>query len=171
VKPGLLYVSAVRTSGPVSLVPGASGTLAVLDLVALPGARPGAQPLNLLAGTYGGGEPRVTELNDSGLTLNPAPTNGANDPVDGSVIVLGPKAPAPSPASARRATDAAIESAWGTPAATPADPTAVALRRARTAPPARVVTGASTPRPVARKAAVAQARVVLDKLRREPDGG
>jgi hypothetical protein len=65
----------------------------VLDLVALPGARPGARALNLMNTVYAGGEYRSTELNDARLTLNPAPTNAPNDPVDGSVVVAAPTIP------------------------------------------------------------------------------
>jgi endonuclease/exonuclease/phosphatase family metal-dependent hydrolase len=75
---------------------GALGSLVVLDLTVLPGAR-GVTPLNLDANI---GSTR-TELNGGGLTLVPAPTNAADDPVDGAVEVRGP-APARAAPTALR---------------------------------------------------------------------
>jgi subtilisin family serine protease len=90
-KAGLIYVSEASRSGPAALAPGTSGTLALLDLKALPGARPGSRPVNLLGSVYANGEDRATRLNDGHLVLSPAPTNGAGDPVDGLITVTGGK--------------------------------------------------------------------------------
>jgi hypothetical protein len=120
---GLIYVSAARPSGPVTLPAGDSGALAVITLVARPDATPGARAINLLNSVYDAGGNRATRLEDGHLTLSPAPTNGANDPVDGLVVVAGPRAvqpgrgvsasPAPvAPASVSGATDQALEALW-----------------------------------------------------------
>jgi hypothetical protein len=133
---GLIYISASRQGGPVSLPAGTSGTLAVLDLVALPGAKAGARSLNLLNSVYADGESRASRLEDGHLVLSPAPTNGADDPVDGSVVVAGPKQGGrTSPIAVGTGSgllDRAIEAVYGNPdplAVAPGDPSGV------TAPP------------------------------------
>jgi hypothetical protein len=173
--PGLLYVSMSRLAGPVRLAPGTSGTLAVLDLVARSGARPGSQPLNLLSGVYAGGEPRATELNDRGLTLAPAPTNAADDPIDGSVVITAVPTPSRGRAAAVAtpgAVAAALKSVWGGPAEAPFIPAAAAVVAPDPAMKARpgwvIPAGAAPPRPGGHRAPPGRAAVVFDKVRHGP---
>jgi hypothetical protein len=150
----------------------------VLDLVALPQARPGVRPLNLLGAVYGGGEGRATELNDRGLTLSPAPTNSADDPVDGSVVILGPKTTSPTTAAAvaaaapaPAAVDAVIESVWGlTASARLTTPTALVPVSARKVRPAWAQTDAARPWPIVTRLNTPRSPVVFDRIRRNPGG-
>ncbi|MGE3818021.1 MAG: hypothetical protein AB7I30_01165, partial [Isosphaeraceae bacterium] len=84
---GLLTITAARPDGPVTMVPGESGVLARIELVALPDARPGSHSLNLLESVYANGADRRTSLNEGRLVLIPAPTNAADDPNDGQVRI------------------------------------------------------------------------------------
>src|SRR5262249_46783993 len=156
---GLIYVSAARPSGPAALAPGASGALAVLDLVALPGAKPGARSLNLLDSVYAGGENRASRLEDGRLVPGPAPTHraadpagGAAGPVDGSVVVTGRTPPGVAVASPSAGLApvpgvvvAVLESVWPALTTAPAALAATPVRRARSI---RWQVGAATPRPV-----------------------
>jgi len=78
------------SSDPVTFNPGAKGEIAILDLAVLPGAALGRTEINLLSDA-----PSVnlgtefTELNSGGLVLIPAPTNAADDPIDGAVTIGG----------------------------------------------------------------------------------
>jgi hypothetical protein len=165
---GLIYVSAARQAGPTALNPGDSGSLAVLDLVALPGATPGARSLNLLDSVYAGGEGRASRLEDGHLVLGPAPTNGANDPVDGSVVVVGRKTPTLTgiaPVAAPGVVDAAIQSVWPGPLTAPATVAGTSVRPARSIP---LQVGVTTPRAVVVQTNAARARVVFDAVRNGP---
>ncbi len=83
---GVVRIHGLRST-PLSLAPGTVGTLAELELVVRPDAMPGMTSLNLLAATPTPRGPVFTGLNGGGLTLVPAPTNAADDPVDGVVTI------------------------------------------------------------------------------------
>ncbi|MGE3819041.1 MAG: cohesin domain-containing protein [Isosphaeraceae bacterium] len=122
---GLIVFSSNRIAKPLGMNPGDSGTLAVIELVARPGATLGKQTINLLDSVTSGGGPRQTRLNDGQLLLVPAPTNAADDPVDGIVTIRprGPKETSPIGASdapipqAGATVDKALEFLAGTPVA------------------------------------------------------
>ncbi len=79
--PGELRLVAFTGRGP-GLAFGASGAVFLVDFTVLPGAATGASVLNLVAGL--GGTTTALYGNDlRPLTLIPAPTDGADDPVDG----------------------------------------------------------------------------------------
>jgi hypothetical protein len=83
--PGELRLVAFAARGP-ELAFGASGALFLVDFTVLPGAAAGASSINLVAALAG----TTTGIfgNDlRPLTLVPAPTDGADDPVDGLFTV------------------------------------------------------------------------------------
>ena len=59
------------------------GELAKLQATVKAGAKPGASAINLAATS----RMRTTQLNEGFLTLIPAPTDAANDPIDGRVMI------------------------------------------------------------------------------------
>jgi hypothetical protein len=80
--PGQLLVTASSSLGTSTLAQGTSGDVFLIDFTVLPTAAAGASTINLLANSSG----LVTGIADndlSDLVLSPAPTNGANDSVDG----------------------------------------------------------------------------------------
>ncbi len=82
---GTITVSTFATGSPVNLSFGTSGSVVLLDFTVLAGAALGSSPIDLendIGGTF-------TSLNEGGLTLIPAPTNNANDPVDGLFTIQG----------------------------------------------------------------------------------
>ncbi len=83
---GTLLISASGLS-PLRLSPGEQGTLAELVLRVRDDSAPGWTALNLLSTgeVPAGGKP--TRLNEGHLTLIPAPSNAANDPVDGEIRI------------------------------------------------------------------------------------
>ncbi len=82
---GTITVSTFATGSPVNLSFGTSGSVVLLDFTVLAGAALGSSAIDLendIGGTF-------TSLNEGGLTLVPAPTNNANDPVDGLFTIQG----------------------------------------------------------------------------------
>jgi hypothetical protein len=84
---GLVTIRA-WSSDPVTFNPGAKGEIAILDLAVLPGAALGRTELNLLADAPSANlGTDYTDLNSGDLVLIPAPTNAADDPIDGVVTI------------------------------------------------------------------------------------
>jgi hypothetical protein len=84
---GLVTVRA-WSSDPVTFIPGEKGEIAILDLAVLPGAALGRTEINLLADTPSANlGTDSTNLNSGDLVLIPAPTNAADDPIDGVVTI------------------------------------------------------------------------------------
>ncbi len=83
---GVVRIHGLRST-PLSLAPGTVGTLAELELVVRPDACSGVSSLNLLAVTSTPRGPVFTGLNGGTLSLVPAPTNAADDPIDGRVMI------------------------------------------------------------------------------------
>lgn len=86
---GVVYVSAWSTE-PMIVPFGIKGDLVLMDFTPRPGTR-GSLALNLQASQSMQAGNSYTSLNEGGLLLLPAPTNAANDPVDGSILVTGPR--------------------------------------------------------------------------------
>jgi hypothetical protein len=73
------------------------GQLAQLHATVKPGARAGAAAINLAATS----RTRTTQLNEGFLTLIPAPTDAANDPIDGRVTIRASEPQLPAQNTAR----------------------------------------------------------------------
>lgn len=95
--PGVLIASGSETTGngfPLSI---GTNPLIMFNLTAAGNAPPGTSPINLLATFTNANGTATTELDrlegNGIIPLNPAPTNGSNDAVDGLVTI----APVPEP--------------------------------------------------------------------------
>ena len=89
-----------------------------MDFTIRADAAAGPTAINLLGSTPSDIGDRRTFLNEGGLTLAPAPTNRADDPIDGRVAVAGRIAPPRRTAPAIATTD---------PVSLPAMPSRVAV--------------------------------------------
>jgi hypothetical protein len=87
--PGRLVFSADSLVGTTRFPFGTVGHLVTLTVTVAADAAPGPAAFNLLA-TLGLGRTGVFDANLQQLVLNPAPTNAADDPVDGVVMIGGP---------------------------------------------------------------------------------
>jgi uncharacterized delta-60 repeat protein len=93
---------------PLALPAGADGAVVLFDVTVLPDARPGVSRLNLAAEVTSNGSTTWTDLASpvGALTLSPAPTDAATDPVDGALWIVAPphlRAAAPGPSAPGRA--------------------------------------------------------------------
>ncbi len=87
---GQLLISGAAPSGTLSLSPGAAGSLVSIQAAVLRGTPSGSTVINLRRSLSTPGGPLLTGLNEGNLVLVPAPTDAADDAVDGRITIRGP---------------------------------------------------------------------------------
>lgn len=76
------------------IAPGTVGKLVLIDFAVKDGASVGWSSINLLGSDDAVDQTRITSLNEGRLVLSPAPSNAADDPVDGLIRIVRVAPPA-----------------------------------------------------------------------------